>query len=276
MPRLIDTHCHLDDDAGVQKELFARARDRGVERIVLVGYDRRANRRVIEVANRAARDGAAACPELFAAVGVHPHDAKTAPERSALLSELGELVREPRVCAVGEAGLDFFYDHSERDVQRAVFAAQIDFAHECGKPLVVHLRDARDRAAGDAYGEGIDLLAKEKISKVVLHCFSGSMDDARRAINLGFYLSFAGPVTYPKSDALREIAAWAPIERGLCETDSPYLAPQRLRGRTNEPANVADVYEQVARARGMELDAFAEAVWRNANTLFGLNDFKGN
>jgi TatD DNase family protein len=178
------------------------------------------------------------------------------------------------VAAIGEIGLDYYYDNSPRDVQRAVFEAQTEWAERAKKPVLVHLRNAPTR--GDAYGEAMAIIANHsKLSGGVIHCFSGGVDDARRALDLGFYISFAGPITYPKSSELREAAAYVPTDCILCETDSPYLPPQSKRGRRNEPALVREVYEKVAQARGVSLNEFSVSVWENCERLFGAGKKNG-
>jgi TatD DNase family protein len=147
----------------------------------------------------------------------------------------------------------------------------MEWAERAKKPILVHLRNAPSRDAGDAYGDAMAAIANHpKLSGGVIHCFSGVVDDARRALDLGFYISFAGPVTYPKSSELREAAAYIPTDRILCETDSPYLAPQTRRGKRNEPAFVREVYEKIAQARGTSLDEFSASVWENGERLFGV------
>jgi TatD DNase family protein len=167
------------------------------------------------------------------------------------------------VVAIGETGLDFHYDPSPRNLQRDCFRQHIDLAINSGKPLVVHVREA--------YDEALDVLRRENADRCggVIHCFAGEWRHAVEALDLGFYVSFAGPVTYPRSTGLREVAAKIPMDRLLCETDSPYLAPQPWRGKSNQPAYVAAVYETVAATRGIPIEELAEEVWRNAARLFG-------
>ena len=256
--RLVDTHCHLN-----MKELSATlettlrsAREAGLERLLVAGFDEPSSREAVTLARAHMREG------LFAAVGIHPHDAKTCPSGK-LPGTLAAWAQDSRVVAIGETGLDFYYDHSPRNLQGDCFRQHIDLAINFGKPLVVHVREA--------YDEALDVLRRENADRCggVIHCFAGEWHHAVEALDLGFYVSFAGPVTYPRSTGLREVAAKIPMDRLLCETDSPYLAPQPWRGKSNQPAYVAAVYETVAATRGMPIEEFAEEVWRNAARLFG-------
>ncbi|WP_029166017.1 TatD family hydrolase [Aminiphilus circumscriptus] len=253
---LADTHCHLDmEQFGEDLEtVLDRAAEAGLRRLLVVGADETSS----FVAHRLALDYAAR--GVFAAVGVHPHDASTAAE--GLSAELRDLANAPCVAAIGETGLDYHYDHSPRDVQRRVFADHVAWAVEAEKPLVVHIREA--------YGDALALLRTEGASRCggVIHCFSGTWEDAKAALDLGFYVSFAGPVTFPRSTELREISGRIPADRILCETDAPYLAPQPFRGRRNEPAYVRFVYETIADVRKTTFEALAEQIWKNAETLF--------
>lgn len=253
---LADTHCHLDmkqfqEDVEI---VLDRAAEAGLRRLLVVGSDETSSFAVCRLALDYADRG------VFAAVGVHPHDASCAAE--GLSAELRDLANAPRVAAIGETGLDYHYDHSPRDVQRRVFASHIAWAVEAEKPLVVHIREA--------YGDALALLRSEDASRCggVIHCFSGTWEDAKAALDLGFYVSFAGPVTFPRSDDLREIAGRIPADRILCETDAPYLAPQPFRGKRNEPAYVRFVYETLAAVRKTSFEALAEQIWENAEALF--------
>ncbi len=256
MAKLVDSHCHLamKEFAEDLPEVLARSSRAGVERILVVGSDEQGSLEAFRLV-RDRNDGM-----LFAAVGIHPHDSAMA--SSGIPGTIEELSVCPEVVAVGETGLDYFYDHSPRDVQKRVFALHVGLARDTGKPLVVHVRDA--------YGDALEILRREKASECggVIHCFSGSREDALAAIDLGFYISFAGPVTWPKNGSLREIAAALPMESILCETDAPFLSPQPKRGRRNEPANVAWVYEVLAQARGISAEKCAREIWKNSSRLF--------
>lgn len=264
--RYFDSHCHLDMEefAGQTDEVLLRARDAGVRRVLLAACDKRSSFEVLRISAQNAAHGV----EIWPAVGVHPHEAGGIAD--GLPGELTELSSDTRVAAIGEMGLDYYYDNSPRDVQAEVFARQIEWAQRANKPIIVHLRNAADRAEGDAYRDALRIMNEERATDCggVIHCFSGELPDAKAALDLGFYLSFAGPLTYPKAQSLRGAAAYAPLDRILCETDSPYLAPQRYRGKRNEPAYVRHVYEKMAEVRGVPLADLAEALWENGERLF--------
>jgi len=171
---------------------------------------------------------------------------------------------EPKVVAIGEIGLDYYYDLSPRDVQQDVFIRHIDLARQLGKPIIIHDRDA--------HGDVMNIIKKEAKGIIgVFHCYSGSLEMAKEVLKLGFYVSFAGPVTFAKSTKLKEIAAAVPLDRLLVETDSPYLTPHPHRGRRNEPAHVRLVAEEIARLRGLSFEAVAEATTTNVKQLFHIS-----
>ena len=265
--RLFDSHCHLDMEefGGKVDEVLQRAYDAGIRRILLAAYDERSSYEVLRIASQSDVTGV----EIWAASGVHPHDASSVGK--GLPDELTDLSANARVVAIGEMGLDYYYDNSPRDVQAQVFAWQIEWARKTKKPMIVHLRNAADRAEGDAYRDAIRIMKEGCAADCggVIHCFSGELPDAKAALDLGFYISFAGPLTYPKAQTLRDVAAYVPLDRILCETDSPYLAPQSHRGKRNEPAYVRHVYEKMAEVRNMHLKELAEALWENGERLFG-------
>jgi TatD DNase family protein len=245
---LIDTHAHLDAPDAPAAELLARAREAGVGRVIAVGCGIESSRATLEIADR--EEG------VFAALGFHPHQAG----EPADLDGLRELLTHPKAVAVGETGLDHYRDYAPHDAQETLFRQQIALAGEVAKPLVVHTR------AADA--DTVALL-REATVPVVLHCFSSS-ELLAPALEYGWYISFAGNVTYPKAGDLRWAAERVPAERILAETDSPYLSPQPVRGRPNEPANVLHTLAALADLRGttlVELDAQIEA---NATEVFGL------
>jgi TatD DNase family protein len=247
---LIDTHAHLDACAEPAGELLARAREAGVDRFVAVGSGIDSCRATLEIA--AGEEG------VYAALGIHPHQAGG--DEAGRLDELRGLLSHDRAVAVGETGLDFYRDYAPRERQRRVFDHQLELAAELGKPVVVHTRDAaRDTAAALAAFGGT----------VVLHCFS-TPDLLPVALERGYYVSFAGNVTYPKAEELREAARRVPRERVLVETDSPYLAPQPRRGRPNEPANVLHTLAALAEARGEDVDELAAQIDANADAAFSL------
>ena len=247
---MIDTHAHLDAGDEPADELVARAHAAGVRRIVTVGSGLESCRASLAIARR--HDG------VFAALGVHPHQAAT-PDAERV-NELRGLLAADEAVAVGETGLDFFRDYAPPERQRELFGAQLDLAREVGMPVVVHTR-----AAAVATGEALAQFA----GTVVLHCFS-EPQLLPVALERGYYISFAGNVTYPKAEELRRAAAAVPAERILAETDSPYLAPQPRRGRVNEPANVVYTVAALAEARGEDAEALAARIDQNAAAAFGL------
>lgn len=264
----IDTHCHLDDArfAGQQAELLARAEAAGVEHIVTINCAQSVEE--LENALRLAeRFGTA---KLSATVGVHPHDADKLFTRPGELDEawtsrFRALAERPEICALGETGLDFHYDHSDREAQREAFRFTIDVAAETGKPLVVHTRSAREatlEVLREAYARG---------ATGIIHCFSEDRDFAHAALDLGFISSFSGITTFKKAEAIREAAASLPLEALLVETDAPYLAPVPHRGKTNEPSFVVHTGECIAALRALRPEALAEATTLNARRVFGLD-----
>lgn len=256
MPRLFDSHAHLDSNQfrGEIPGLLNRARGVGVERMVNIGFDGPSSRRSVELAKNH--------PEIWAAVGYHPHDAKAYNDQAE--AELGRLLAEPRVVALGEIGLDFYRDLSPRPVQREVFVRQIVLARRVNKPIVVHDREA--------HSEILETLKREGAAQVggVLHCFSGDWGMARACLDLGFYISMAGTVTYSSAHNLHEVARKVPFDRLLIETDCPYLAPVPHRGKRNEPAYVSLVAAKVAELRGAAFEEVAEASFINAGRAFFL------
>jgi TatD DNase family protein len=257
---VVDTHAHLSICEPADSELVETAREAGVGRILTVGLD--------EASNREALEAAEAFEEVFACVGRHPNSAAGFDDDAA--ADIEALAEHPRVRAIGETGLDYFRDRAPAADQRRALEAQIEIARSRGLALVVHLRDREDRDRDDgAVAEAFTLL--ERLAggvAVILHCFSApSRADA--AAEHGWYCSFAGNVTFPKSDALREAAAAIPDELLLVETDSPFLAPQPVRGKPNAPANVVATAEAVAEVRGSAYDSFERLVDANAARVLG-------
>jgi len=248
---VIDTHAHLDalDDA---PGALARAHEAGVERIITIGTTLDSCRAMLAFAE--GEDG------VFVSLGLHPHEAATV--GSAEVDELATLLEHPKAVAVGETGLDHFRDYAPHARQLDLFRAQADLAVSAGKPIVVHTRSAEEDTLAVLTGlpEG---------ARVVLHCFS-SLRLLGPALERGWYVSFAGNVTYPKATELRTAAARVPADRILAETDSPYLSPQPVRGRRNEPANVVHTLATLAEARGEDRDELERAIDANATAAFGL------
>ena len=247
---MIDTHAHLDACADRPSALIRRARSVCVDRIVTVGTGIESCRAALELAQLH--------EEVFAALGIDPHQAGE-PE-AGRLDELRNLLEDDKAVAVGETGLDYFRDRGARDQQRKLFEAQLDLAAELGKPVVIHTREA-DADTADVLA-GFD-------GTVVMHCFS-SPGLLQTVVDRGYYVSFAGNVTFPKAGDLRAAAAQVPAERILAETDSPYLAPQARRGRPNEPANVVLTIAELAKARGGDADELAAQIDANAAAAFSL------
>jgi TatD DNase family protein len=247
---VIDTHAHLDGCEAPPDELLARAREAGVGRVITVGSGIESCRAALAIAERESG--------VFAALGIHPHQA--AGEEAARLEELAELLQHDRAVAVGETGLDFYRDWAPHDRQRNLFAAQLELAGELAKPVVIHNRDADSVTTAMLAAFG---------GTVILHCFS-SPGLVAAALQRGYYVSFAGNVTFTKADELREAARSVPAERILAETDSPYLAPVPRRGRPNEPANVVHTIAALAEARGEDAAELAGRIDANATAAFSL------
>jgi TatD DNase family protein len=252
---LFDSHAHIDDKKFNEdrEEVIARAAAGGLEGILNAGADMFSSARAVELATR--------YDMVWAAVGIHPHDAKDAREED--YERLAAWCALPKVVAVGEIGLDYHYDFSPRAVQQAVFVRQLDLARRVGKPIIIHDREAHADVLATVKREGQGLAG-------VFHCFSGSVEMAREVLKLGFYVSVAGPVTFANANKLHAVVRAVPLERLLIETDCPYLTPEPFRGRRNEPAHVRYVAETVAALLGMEAEALAAAATANTKRLFGI------
>jgi TatD DNase family protein len=256
MTDLFDTHAHLhfpdfteDFDA-----MLARARAAGVGRLVTIGTDAETSRAAIAIAERD--------PRIWAAVGLHPHDAESGDD--AFFDELARLATSPRVVAIGEMGLDFFRNLSPRPAQEAVLRRQLALARELRKPALIHCRDA--------HPETLAILAEERVRDVggIMHCFSGDVEVARRCLDLGLLVSLAGPVTYPKPRDLPAVARFVPADRLVVETDCPYLPPQPYRGKRNEPSYLPITAARVADLRKESLEELGAHMTENARRLFGI------
>ena len=255
---LVDSHCHIDMphfDAD-RDAVVGRAREAGVREMLIVGGvdEERGHLRALRVADSLG---------FSASAGVHPHEAKLA--NDAVYDELRGLARERRIVAIGEIGLDFHYDHSPRDVQREAFRRQVRLAREVGLPVIVHTRDADDETAAFLEGEGASEVGG------VIHCFTGGADLARRALALGFFISFSGIVAFPRAEGIQEVARNVPLDRLLVETDAPFLAPPPHRGKRNEPAFVVEVAGKVAALRGTPPEAIAAASSANFGRFLRRN-----
>ena len=252
---LIDSHCHLDfADFGAERdEVMARARRAGVGGMLTICTK--------VTAFPAVRALAEAHDDLWCSVGIHPHEAEHQPETTA--AALAEMARHPKVVGLGETGLDFHYDHSPRDRQAAVFRAHAAASRETGLPLIVHTRSADAETAWILQEE-----SRKGPLTGVIHCFSSGRELAEKAIEIGFYISLSGIVTFNKAEELRAIARELPLDRLLLETDAPYLAPMPHRGKRNEPAFVVDTANRVAELKGIEFEEFARATTENFFRLF--------
>jgi len=251
---MIDTHCHLEfpDFADERDAVLERARAAGVDALLCVGGERPRNQMIAELLP--------AYPQLYGVYGVHPHwaNAATAEDERWIVENL----RAARVVALGEIGLDYHYDFSPRAVQHRVFARYLALAREHEKPVIIHSREA--------FADTFDALKDSAPWRGVVHCFSYSLAEAEAFMSLGLHISFCGQITFPKCDALREVARAIPLDRLLLETDAPFLAPVPQRGKRNEPAWLALIAEQHATLRGITRAALDEATTRNACVLFGL------
>ncbi len=252
---IIDSHAHLQDRA-FKKDLpqvMERAKAARVEKIICVGYDYETSCEAVEIAHQYS--------QVFAVIGVHPHDAKTLNQE--IIGKLYTLGQDPKVVAIGETGLDFFRDLSPREVQRQAFVEQIKIAAELQKPVVIHDRDAHQ--------EVLDIIKREKAGRNtgIMHCYSGHLPLAIELMKEGFFISFAGPLTYKNARKTVEVASRITLDRVLVETDCPYLAPEPVRGKRNEPAYVVHVAEKLAQLRQKSLDEIAYQT--NLNTCRAFN-----
>ncbi len=249
-----DTHAHLDDERYRRDfaEVLARAKGSGIRRILNPGYDLESSRRAVALARE--------YPFIWAAVGIHPHDAGGAGQ--ATWDELVSLAQEEKVVAWGEIGLDYYRDLSPRSVQQQAFVHQIELANAAGLPIIIHNREAHQ--------DILRLLKQHRPEHgCVFHVYSGSWEMAKELLNLGFYLSFGGPLTYKNARQTLEVAQGIPLDRFLVETDSPYLTPEPYRGLRNEPARVLEVVKRLAEIKGLEVSEVASLSMENGEALFG-------
>ncbi len=254
---LVDTHVHLDliDDGRGTPEVLDRARQQGVTALVTVGIDLSSSERAVDFAKQ--------YPRVFAAIGIHPNDAKGFGQgaNSALL----DLAKDDKVVAWGEIGLDYYRNRTPVAMQHKVFEAQLESAASLGLPVIIHDRDAHDDCLAI-----IRSFLKTSTLEGVFHCFSGDKVFARKVLDLGFNISVTGVVTFPKAEQLVEVVSFVPMDRLMIETDSPFLSPVPFRGKINEPARVRIVAEKIAQIKDMPLEEVAEWTTRNAKGLFGL------
>lgn len=257
MTEWFDSHCHVDEEAFDEdrEEVLSRMKANGVTRCAVIGSDMETSRRAAAFA--AAHSG------VVAAGGFHPHEASRFRESN--LDELREMYQKGRIRAIGEIGLDFYYDHSPRDVQREVCIHQMELAWELKAPVAYHIRDAHQEMLEIMKG------MKARLTGGIIHCFSGSAEIAKEYLKLGYYISFAGPLTFKKAPRLQEAVKLVPKDRLLIETDSPYMAPEPVRGRRNEPANVRYVGLKMAELRGEKPEEVAAFTTENAMQVYGIN-----
>jgi TatD DNase family protein len=262
---LIDTHAHLDFSQfdKDREQVISRAVDNGVTRIISVGFDLDSSRQVVALTSKH--------ENLWACVGVHPHEASRA--TSEVLTSLQDLSKHHKVVAIGETGLDFYRDRSPHDIQRKVFRKELDLAADVGKPVVIH-----DRAAHEDVMHIIRVWAEDIASSNgklqpplgVVHCYSGDLVMASDLFDLGFYISIAGPVTYPKATHLQELVSRVPLDRVLIETDCPFLSPHPHRGKRNEPASVRLIAQKIAEIRNVPVEKISQITTDNARRVFRL------
>jgi len=250
----IDTHAHLNDEQFQEdlKEVLSRAAAARVRYVVNVGYDLASSRKAAALAEE--------YPELYAVVGIHPDEAKEVTLET--YQELRKLAGQKKVVAIGEIGLDYYWDNSPRDVQQEVFRQQIRLAQELDLPIVIHDREA--------HGDILKIMQEEKPKRGIMHCYSGSREMAEICLQLGFYISFAGPLTFKNAKKAVEVAETIPLDRLLIETDCPYLTPHPFRGKRNEPARVVLVGEKLAQIKGLTVEEIAEVTSSNARRIFSF------
>ena len=253
---LFDSHCHLESERFQEDlpDVMARMEDAGVRRCILAGSDMDSSERIVKLTQEHAN--------VYGVVGVHPHEAKFWTEDCA--ERIAQWQKEARIVGVGEIGLDYYYDYSPRDVQKEVFVHQLLLAHELCVPVSFHIRDA--------HGDILSILRahRRELPSGVIHCCSASPETAREYLDMGFYISFAGPITFKNANKLLDTARMVPLDRLMVETDSPYLAPVPMRGKRNEPTYVQYVAQKVAELHGIAAEEAAEITAQNTCRLFGI------
>jgi len=266
-PVFVDSHAHLDGEQfqADREQVIARARESGVEAIVAIGNGDGPG--TLDCGIKLAEQ----YEFIYATVGIHPHEAKLATD--AAFAELEQLAKRPKVIAWGEIGLDYFYDHSPRDLQQQVFVKQMELARWAKLPIVIHCRPSE--GADDAWQECLGLISQHWASSGlggVLHCFTGTWAHAKRALDLGFMISFAGNVTFPKAQQIRDAAKEVPLDRILIETDCPFLAPVPHRGKRNEPAFVKETARQLGELRDLSTEEIGVQTAKNFYRFFSLHE----
>lgn len=253
---LFDSHAHYDDEKfqDDRDEVLSKANKDGISYILNAATDIDTSLMSIEFAEK--------FDFVYASVGVHPHSASILDDST--FEKISELAGKPKVVAIGEIGLDYYYDYSPKDVQKYWFKRQLDLAVELSMPAIIHDRDAHE--------DIINIIRESQISQVggVMHCFSGSVEMAKILLDMGFYLSFGGPVTFKNARKAIEVLQYVPMDRMLIETDSPYLSPEPLRGKRNDSRNVRLVAEKIAEIKGLDFEVVASVTLNNARRLFGI------
>lgn len=253
---LIDSHAHLDDKRfDLDRDMIIKnLKSNGIDYIINVGADLKSSKSTVDLAKK--------YENIYGVVGIHPHSATELNDKA--IETLTTFAKEEKIVAIGEIGLDFYYDHSPRDVQRSAFKIQIELAKKLDLPIVIHSRDA-DQETFDTLKD-----AQDGNLRVLLHCYSGSVELASEYLKLGFYLSLGGPVTFKNARVPKEVARMVPLDRLLIETDSPYLTPEPYRGKRNEPMFVRYVAEQIAKIREISYEEIAKTTSRNAKQFFNI------
>jgi TatD DNase family protein len=267
----IDSHAHLEGkryDAD-RDEVLARAKNDGIEAYLAIGNGEGPDSADCGIMLAEKYNGQSQYPEIWASVGIHPHEASSANDEA--YTRLLAWARNPRVIAWGEIGLDYFYDHSPREIQRTVFLEQMELAKSAKLPIIIHCRPSDN--SENAWDDCLNLISEHWAPSGlggILHCFTGGADHARRGLDLGFMISFAGNITFPKAQSIRDAAQMIPLDRMLIETDSPYLAPIPHRGQRNEPAFVKEVARQIGELRNLSAKEIGSNTTQNFYNFFGL------
>ena len=269
----IDSHAHLEGKRydSDRDEVLARAKQSGIDAYLAIGNGDGPETADCGIQLAEKYSGKAEYPEIWASIGIHPHEAQLA--NDAAYSQLEQWARHPRVIAWGEIGLDYFCDHSPRDIQKSVFLKQMELAHAAKLPIIIHCRPSNN--SENAWDDCLGLITEHWRPTGlggILHCFTGTVDHARRGLDLGFMISFAGNITFPKAQNIRDAAQIVPLDRMLIETDSPYLAPTPHRGQRNEPANVKEVARQIAELRGKSTEEIGRQTSENFYKFFKLDE----
>ncbi len=249
-----DSHAHLNDERFDEdrEELIASLNQNGISNVVNIGADLKTSRESIELAEK--------YDFIYASVGVHPHDVEEMTDAD--LDTLTNMSKHEKVVAIGEIGLDYYYDNSPRELQRKWFRAQMELANKLNLPVIIHSRDAM--------GDTLEILKECPVKAGVLHCYSGSIESAKEILKLGYYISFAGPVTFKNAKGLTEAAKYVPLDKILIETDCPYLAPEPYRGKRNSSLYVSEVAKKIAELKGITVEEVAKVTMENAKRVFEI------